>query len=248
MKRAALLGALGLAIASPQNSIAQNNSGSDLAALEHTAQKYYAEWESVAKDLSERMARLLPCDLRYAAGIGEVKQASEARLGALADYFRAATAMAFAETANARILLNTEERHAVEASLERADAGQEQTAVDAQMEALAQSAKQRPSLEDSRKVLEQIAAMVRQRVTAADQQAGTAGAGVAMLRDLVAKFDARDAALRDESAAFEAERARWNEYYTARLERAQTECSITRAGAQAGTSQPKSPARSKRKR
>ena len=54
---------------------------------------------------------------------------------------------------------------------------------------------------------------------------------VASLRDLVTKFDARDAALRDESVAFEAERARWNGYYAARLARAQTECSITQIGA-----------------
>ena len=52
-----------------------------------------------------------------------------------------------------------------------------------------------------------------------------------LLRDLVAKFDARDAALREEFAAFEAERARWNGYYSARRTRAQIECSITQIGA-----------------
>ena len=118
----------------------------------------------------------------------------------------------------------------MEAGLERADAGQEQTAVDTQSDALAQSVKQRASLEDPQKLLEQIAAMIRQRAAAAEQQAGAADAAVALLRDLVAKFDARDAALRDEFAAFEAERARWNGYYAARLARAQIECSITQIG------------------
>jgi len=213
--------------------------GPNLAALEQTAQKRYTEWESLARDLNERMARILPCDPRYAAGITEVGRASEARLAALADYIRGATAKAFAETAAAKLLLNLEEKRAQDAGLERADAGQEQTAVNMQSDALAESVKQRAALEDSRKLLEQIAAMVRQRTAAAEQQAGAADAGVALLRDLVAKFDARDAALRDESVAFEAERGRWSGYYAARLARAQTECSITRLGAQGAPAQPK---------
>src|SRR5579859_5032840 len=235
MKRAAPLGILLCAAVFGQTS-------PDLATLEQTAQKRHAEWESLAKDLSERMARILPCDPRYAAGITEVSRASEARLAALADYFRGASVKAFAETATAKILLNTEERRATETTLERADAGQEQTAVDTQSDALAQSVKQRTSLEDSRKLLEQIAALIRQRTASAEQQAKAADAAVASLRDLVAKFDARDAALRDESVAFEAERARWNGYYAARLARAQTECTITQAGTQSG------PAKAKGKR
>ena len=73
--------------------------------------------------------------------------------------------------------------------------------------------------------------MIHQRATAAEQQAGSADAAVALLRVLVAKFDARDAALREEFAASEAERARWNAYYAARRTRAQIECSITQIGA-----------------
>src|SRR6476660_6655687 len=124
MKPAAFLGVLGLAVASAQNSPAP-----DLAALQQTAQKRHAEWDSLAKDVSERMARILPCDPRYTAAIIEVSRASEARLAALADYFRGVSAKAFAETAAAKILLNAEERRAQETRLERADAGQEQTAV-----------------------------------------------------------------------------------------------------------------------
>ena len=75
--------------------------------------------------------------------------------------------------------------------------------------------------------------MIHQRAAATEQQAGSADAAVALLRDLVAKFEARDAALRDEFAAFEAERARWNGYYAARRARAQIECSITQIGAPA---------------
>lgn len=241
MKRAAWLSLI-LCAASP----AQNSATADLAALEETAQKRHAEWESQARTMEERLARILPCDARSAAAITEVSRLSEARLAALADYLRAASSKAFAETAAARALLSAEERRAPELSRERADAGQEQTAVDIQSDALARSVNQRSALQDPQKLLEQIAALIRQRSAAAEQQAGAADKSIAMLRDLVTKFEARDAALRDESAAFEAERTRWSGYYSARQARAQTECSITQgvgASRQSPAPQPaKSPA------
>jgi hypothetical protein len=202
----------------------------DLVTLEQTAQKRHSEWETLAKDLDERMARILPCDPRSAAAITEVSRASEARMAALTEYVRGVSAQAFAETAATRILRDNEEKRALEASLERADTGQEKTAVDMQSDALAQSVKQRASLEGSQKLLEQVSAMIRARAAAADQAESAPNPSVALLRDLVTKLEARDAALREESAAFEAERVRWNGYYAARLARAQTECSITRIG------------------
>src|SRR6185503_12203837 len=147
------------------------------------------------------------------------------------DYLKAASARIFSETAAIRTLLDAEEKRAVEATLERADAGREQTAVDTQSDALAQSVKQRAFLAESKKLLDEIAAMIHQRAGAAEQQAGSADAAVALLRDLVRKLEARDAALREEFATFEAERARWNGYYAARRTRAQIECTITQIGA-----------------
>lgn len=207
------------------------NAAPDLAALEQTAQKRHVEWEALARDMNERMARILPCDPRALAAVNDVSRASEARLGALADYLRAVSAKAFGETAEARNLLSAEEKRALEARLERADAGQEQTAVETQSDMLAQSVKQRAALEVPRQLLTQIAVMIRQRATAMEQQAGSADAAVALLRDLVTKFEARDAALREEFAASEAERARWSGYYAARRTRAQLECTITQIGA-----------------
>ena len=203
----------------------------DLTTLQQIAQKRTAAWEAVAKDMNDRMARMLPCDPRALAAVTDVSRASEARLDALADYLRSVSAQAFAETALARNLLDAEGKRAVEAGLERADAGQEQTAVDTQADALAENVKQRASLEAPQKVLAQIAAMIHQRVTTTEQQAGSADPAVALLRNLVAKFDARDAALREQFAASEAERARWNGYYSARRARAQIECTITQIGA-----------------
>lgn len=237
MKRAALLGILCCAAAA-----AQNNSP-DLAALEQTAQKRYAEWQTLAKDLTERIARILPCDPRYAAAISEASSASETRLATLSDYLRAVTSKAFAETAAAKVLLDTEEKRAVEVALERADAGQERTAVATLTDALGQSATKRALLGEPQTALSDILKTVDARVNEQEQLTGAADKNVALLRDLVAKFDARDAALREESVAFEAERVRWNAYYAARLARAQTECSITQIGATPS----KGPARAKGK-
>src|SRR5690242_468800 len=106
------------------------NAAPDLAALQQAAEKRHAEWEALAKDMNDRVSRILPCDPRALAAVSEVSRASESRLAALSDYLRAVSLIAFGETAVARNLLNAEERRAVEATLERADAGQEQTAVD----------------------------------------------------------------------------------------------------------------------
>ena len=225
------LGVLLCAAAFGQDAVPSNPAAPDLTTLEQTAQKRHAEWEALAKDMNDRMARMLPCDPRALAAVTEVSRASEARLAALSDYLRAVSAKAFAETAEARNLLVTEERQAVESRLQRADAGQEQTAVDIQSDALGQSVKRRPSLEGPQKLLAQIAATIHQRATAMEQQTASAEAAVALLRDLVPKFEARDAALREEFAAAESERARWNGYYAARKSRAQIECTITQIGA-----------------
>ena len=160
-------------------------SAPDLAALEQTAQKRHAEWETLAKDLSERMARILPCDPRSAAAITEVSRASEARLAALADYLRAASAQAFAETAAAKILLNAEERAPWKPAWRAPTPARRQTAVDMQSDALAQSVKQRASLEDPQKA----SATNRGDDPAARGDRGTAGrsrgCGRRTLRDLV---------------------------------------------------------------
>ncbi len=237
MKRAALLGILCCAAAA-----AQNNSP-DFAALEQTAQTRYSEWQTLAKDLTERIARILPCDPRYAAAITEVSRASEARLLALSDYLRAVSGKAFAETAGAKILLDAEEKRALEVALERADAGQEQTAVATLSDALNQSVAKRASLAEAQKSLTDILKTVEAQISADEQLTAAADKNVTLLRELVSKFEARDAALREESVAFEAERARWNGYYAARLARAQTECSIT----QIGPAPSKGPARAKGK-
>jgi hypothetical protein len=225
MIRIVLLGAVCLAAASAQNPPPADS----LESLEQAAQRSSATWTGLAKDLDARVARLLPCDARATAAITEVSRASDGRLSALAEYLGAAAAHASAETSAARLLLTRETARAAEDPAERADAAAELAAVQKQVDALTSSAKERASLDDAGKSLQQIAAMVKDRATLADQQPANAATVQAALRDLVAAFEAREAALKDETVAFEAERARWNGYYAARLARAETECSITKA-------------------
>jgi hypothetical protein len=224
MTRIVLLAAVGLAAASAQNPSPPES----LASLEQAAQKSAAAWTVLAKDLDIRVARLLPCDARATAAITEVSRASDSRLTALADYLRAAAANASAETSTTRLLLTRETARATEDPVERADTAAELAAVDKQIDALAAAVKQRPSLDDAYKVLQQIGALVKDRATLAEQQPANAAAVQAALRDLMAAFEAREAAIKDEAVAFEAERARWTGYYAARLARVQTECSVTR--------------------
>jgi hypothetical protein len=223
MTRMVLLGAVCLAAASAQST----SSPDSMAPLEQAAQRSLATWDGLAKDLDARVARLLPCDARATTAITEVSRASEGRLTALAEYLRAAAANASAETSVARVLLARETARADDDSPERADSAQELAAVQKQVDALAGAVKQRASLSDADKVLQQIAAMIKDRAVLADQQPADAAAVQAALRDLVAAFEAHEAALKDETAAFETERARWTGYYAARLARAQTECAIT---------------------
>jgi hypothetical protein len=199
-----------------------------LAALEQAAQRSAATWKGLASDLDTRVARLLPCDARATVAITEVNMASEGRLAALSEYLRAAAANAAAETGAARVLLIRETTRASEDPPERADTAAELVAVQLQAGALASAAKQRPSLDDANKVLQQIVAMVKERSSLAEQESANDAAVAGALREMVAAFEAREAALKDQIAAFEAEKARWTGYYAARLARAQTECAITK--------------------
>ncbi len=223
MTRIVLLGAVCLAAASAQST----SSPDSMAPLEQAAQRSLATWTGLAKDLDTRVARLLPCDARATTAITEVSRASEGRLTALAEYLRAAAANASAETSAAKVLLARETARADDDSPERSDSAQELAAVQKQMDALAAAVKQRASLGDAEKALQQVAAMIKDRVMLAEEQPADAAAVQAGLRDLVAAFEAHESALKDETAAFEAERARWTGYYGARLVRAQTECAIT---------------------
>jgi hypothetical protein len=224
MTRVLLLGTVCLVALRGQDA----SSTDSLTSLEQAVQRSSATWNSMAKELDTKVARLLPCDERATAAITEVNRASEGRLTVLAEYLRAAAANASVETNAARSLLTRETARASEDPPEQTDTAQELAAVQKQVDVLATAVKRRASLDDAAKLLQQIAAMVKDRATLAEQQPANAAAVQAALRELVAAFEAREAALKDEIMAFEAEHARWTGYYAARIARSETECAITK--------------------
>ncbi len=202
-----------------------------LAALDSDARLKTAAWTKLAQEMESSVAHLLPCNAKATATIMLASQASESRLASVAAYLQAALPEASRESAGAQRVLVSAQSLVTELSVERRDVAQEQTGVDGQLANLAESVKKRPALGDTQKTLQQIQALVARRASLAQAGVDRQDAFLSSVRTLVAALGAREAALKDAQIAYEAERARWNAYYAARLARAQIECSITRAPA-----------------
>ena len=196
-------------------------------ALAETARKAAADWETLAKGLEAKVARMLPCDPRVKTTIEEVSRASETHLVSQGQYLQAAAAEAKRDLETARSTLEAEQASAREIEVERAEADQERIAVEGQLADLIESGKKRPSLEDARNKLALIATMIRQRASELEQQTARRTALNSALADVVSALQTRQKAMDAQLAAFSIETSRWAEYYAARLARAQTECAIT---------------------
>jgi hypothetical protein len=181
--------------------------------------------------LDAKVAPMLPCDPAARKAIQTVNSASDARNHSLLTYLNLRAAQAADETQGARRILQAAEGRAQEAADERNDAVLERGAIDTQNASLSASVNSRPGLSPARDSLVQIGANATRRATLADQNAGARDRGVIALRELLAAQQAREAALKREVDAFQAEAARWNTYYSVRLTRAQAECAATGVGA-----------------
>jgi chromosome segregation ATPase len=186
-----------------------------------------AEWDTLARGLEAKLARMLPCDPRAAEALDQVKRASDARLSAISRYLESAAAQAKADVEKSRKALAEEETATKESEVERTEAEQLRAAIDGQLADLTESIKRRAALDDARQKLNEIRARVEQRIDNNQQQSQRHAALAASLRDLVTVYEAQQKAVADNISALAVETARWNEYYTARITRAQTECSIT---------------------
>jgi chromosome segregation ATPase len=202
-----------------------------LAALEQTAIRAAAAWQVLATNLENRVAYLLPCDPKLRTAVEEVSRASQARLAAVAQYYQAAGARAASQNAEAKRLLAAEEARAGDASENQMQADEVLAAFETRAAVLAESARRRPALSAAQKPLQEAIELARQSAALAKEQADRKAAALAALRDLAAGYQARENALQNQMVALEAERARWNAYYAARLTRAQVECSVTTGAA-----------------
>ena len=222
-----------------QSVCAQDSSiPSPLPAFEADARLKTATWQKLAQEMESSVARLLPCDAKATATITLASQASETRLTAAAAYLQANQQEASREFAGAQRVLVAAQTLVSELSVERSDVAQEQSGIDGQLANLAESVKKRAVLGDPQKTLQQIQSLAAQRAALAQGGLDRQESFLASVRSLVTVLQARESALKDAQVAYEAERARWNAYYAARLARAQTECSITRAPAAAAPRAP----------
>jgi len=210
-----------------------------LPSLAQAAGKASADWEGLAKGLEAKIARMLPCDPRVRAAIDEVKSASDARLTALNRYLQAASAEARRDADRARAAAAAAKTAARDLDTDRAEAEQERIAVEGELADLAESVKKRPSLAEAQKKLEAVADIIRRRSAELQQQANTQTALAASLGDIAALCQARQRTLDARVTELALETLRWSEYYSARVARAQTECSILNPGLNQGAPAPR---------
>ena len=203
---------------------AQNSASSSLAALQQSASQRTAEWNTLATNLDQRVARLLPCDSQARAAIDEVSRASEARSVALTSYWTVASLQSKTQINAIRGLLSQEEERVgdwvVEASQAQADAG----FAKAQGAILAISAPKMPAMANPRKDLEAIAEQYNLLEKQAQERAAAHGRLVDDLRELLNASQSRQVAIDERVRTVSAEGQRWSAYYAARQARAQTEC------------------------
>jgi hypothetical protein len=215
-----------LAASAAAQDAAPNAAG--LAALEQTARQKSAEWDRLAQGLDASIRGLLPCDPKAAAAITNVSKASEARLAALLAYLQEAGRQKALQTAAARRILASVEPLGPDLPMEKLDLEQEQLGVQGQTTALSDSAQRRSSFNGAQEALRHIASLEQQRSDAVDSAISHTDATAAAVRAMLAQLAEQETALKETQAAFVAEGARWSAYYSARLERAQTECNITK--------------------
>jgi hypothetical protein len=205
------------------------------------AEKRATDWSVLASNLEQRVARLLPCDARVRTAIEEVSRASEARFSALNAYWQEVAKISGNQADVARKLVAENEARTADWKADGADSEQEQTRLAAQTSDLRESERQLAALVNAEHLLNGVS----QNVAAATKQAfAREDASVrlgASLNELIAAMESRQAAIENELKALATENNRWSAYYTARVARAQMECSIT--GAADSAPSPRTPAR-----
>jgi hypothetical protein len=190
----------------------------ELTALRQTADKTASDWDT--------LARMLPCDPAARSAVEEVSRASDARLSALAAYLKAAAARAKMDMEAAKLVLAAQAALAGGWNTERTEADQQGAAIEAQVGDLKESMRKRGSLASAEQVLSEIARMLKERASKSADMSARKDVVNALLGDLVVAYQDRQTALEKEAAQVAVESARWSAYYSIRLTRAATECSI----------------------
>src|SRR5579862_9689813 len=112
LRRRFRLGAIAAAFATGGIVSAQGPAPNSLPALQQTVSQRTAEWNTLATNLEQRVARLLPCDPQARAAIEETSRASDARSIALNSYWTVVSQQSKEQVEAIRGLLAKEEDRA----------------------------------------------------------------------------------------------------------------------------------------
>jgi hypothetical protein len=220
---------------------AQDTGANSLATLQENVAKRTTEWSTLATNLEQRVARLLPCDPRVRTSVEEVGRASDARTVALTTYWTMTSIKSKAQVEAIRGLLAQEEDRAGDWAKDRTDAQLEVAVTNAQATSLGPSIRQLPALANPQKSLEALTRMYRVLEGQTQERQTSVRQLVDDLRELLKTSQARQSAIEDQLKAIGTEGLQWSAYYAARLARAQIECSIINPAAAAARPVPAPP-------
>jgi hypothetical protein len=196
-----------------------------LAALRQGAEQKTQAWETLAKALENKIRGLLPCDPKIAAAVEEVNRASDARLTAFGDYFRALLAETSARASEASRLLESQAKTGNQfLETEHAEGMEERAGIEYQVSQLMANPGRKPDISDAETALRVVLALTDRRNLIMVQQSVRGDALNESLRALVSQSAAADGAVKALAAAHATEAERWRAYYVARLARVDAEC------------------------
>jgi hypothetical protein len=198
-----------------------------LADLERAATTSQQQWFTLASTMDTRVSRMLPCAPGATAAIEETHQASSTRMLALIAYTKAVADQSAEDLAMARRIQKAETDYTSALAVERTHTEEERAGVASQITNLTESVRKRVSLSAANDELRELEASVKDRATLVAANVSASEAVLPKFEGLVQALEKREAVVRKQVAGLENELFKWNGYYTARLARAQVECSGT---------------------
>jgi hypothetical protein len=200
-------------------------SATAIATLRQSAEQKTQAWDSLAKSLEGKIRGLLPCDPKIATAVEEVNRASDARLTAFSDYFRAVLAETSARSAVAARFLDYQAHTGTQfLETEHAAGVEERAGIESQISQLLANPGRKTEIGEAEAAVREVAALTDQRNLVMVQQSVRGDALNESLRNLVSQLGAAEAAIKALAAAHSTEADRWRAYYVARLARVQAEC------------------------
>ncbi len=172
-------------------------SATPIATLRQGAEQKTQAWETLAKSLETRIRGLLPCDPKIAAAVEEVSRASDARLTAFSDYFRAVLAETSARSAEAARLLDYQSHTGTQfLETEHAEGVEERAGIESQISQLLANPGRKTEIGEAEAALREVAALTDQRNLVMVQQSVRGDALNESLRALVSQSQAAEAAIK----------------------------------------------------